>query len=178
MERETKLMLIEHQWKYKTITEAEKEAEAIRAFTARLSQKNGWACKAIIVASEHRIESHKPVIESNGKKGRPIKRFIPKNNKYVKKVQPHLHIIALANPAETLTSKIVQNINKRHRKKYTYCRKRTISFKREVYGDQNYYIGYVMHQMTSYRAVDFDEQGILDDFDFKDEYERAKPKLF
>lgn len=178
MEKITKLMRIENQWKYKTIRDAEKEAEAVRAFTVRTAKKNNWACKAIIVVSEHSLKNHIPTTDVNGKKGRPNRKFLPKYEGYMRKVQPHLHILIYANPAETLTSEVVRNINKRHRKRYTYCRKRTISRKKPVHGDQNYYIGYVMHQMTSYRAVDVNECEMLGTFDFKDEYAKAKPKLF
>lgn len=176
--RETKLMRIEHQWKYRTINDAEKEAEAIRAFTARITKKNNWACKALIATSEHNLDYCIPVIEKNGRKGRPIKKFLPKLRNKSFRVQPHLHILAFANPAQTLTSQIVENINKRHRRRYADCRKHTISRKKPVYGEPSYYIGYVMNQMTSYRAVDIDNNGILSDFDFKNEYEKAKQERF
>ena len=179
MNKETKLMRIENQWKYKTIKDAEKEAEAIQAFTARITKKNNWSCKAIIAISEHALSNCIPVIERNGKKGRPVKKFLPKYKEIgIKKKQPHLHILVYANPAETLASQIVENINKRYRKRYTYCRKHTISRKKPVDTNQNYYIGYVMHQSTSYRGVDIDECGILGTFDFKNEYEKAKPNFF
>lgn len=179
MKKETKLMRIENQWKYKTIKEAEKEADAIKAFATRLAKRNNWSCKAVIVASKHSLKLHYVKFMKSGDKGRPTKKFFKKCKwKNTKNIQPHLHILVYANPAETLTCKIVNNINSRYKKKYTYCKKRTISRKRPVYGDQNYYTGYVMHQATSCRYVDVDTAEIMRDFDFKTEYEKAKPKLF
>ncbi len=179
MDKITKLMRIENQWKYKTIKDAEKEAEAVQAFTKRIAKRNNWACKAMIVVSEHSLKNCAPVIEKNSNKGRPKRIFLPKNKIIgIKKKQPHLHILVYANPAETITSQIVRNINERHRRKYTYCKKRTISRKKPVTDDSNYYIGYVMHQMTSYRSVDVDNNEILSNFDFKEEYKKAQSKLF
>ena len=169
-ERETRLLTIENMHKYNSIEEAEREANAIYVFTQRLLIKKDWSCKMVIVVSENDPEDSDFEIIKTGQKGRPIKCFVPKGKrKKFKKIDPHLHIIFYGNPAETIARPIVNNINKRHRRK-NECTN-VISKKFPVYGERGKYINYVLNQSSKTRWLNYDPFELLENFDFKTEYD-------
>lgn len=168
MERETNLLRIEHQFKFNTIEEAEKEANTIYIYAQRKIIKNNWSCKMLIaIADDYKDCSCKLETVKTGKKGRPIKKVVPVNKK-AKKILPHLHILVYANPGETLTKPIVRSINKRH-KKNNNC-KDVISRRYPIEGERGRYISYTFNQSPKMRYFEHDPQGLLDDFEFWYEY--------
>lgn len=174
--KKIKLMRVEHQYKFSSMQEAEREANTIRNFIDRNIRAKDRYCKALIALSEHCIRDSTPEYIKTGKPGRPVKQFVPKVNKEnYKKKRPHLHIVIYGCPAETISAMIVKNINRRHRKKHSNLSKQVVSRK---YPADEKYISYVIHQATCIRTVSYDPLGILDDLDFMDEYEKRKTQMF
>jgi len=175
IEKRTKLLRIEHQSKFTMLKNAVKEANAIQNFVKRTVIRKQWACKILIAVSENDLRVSKPVLVRNGKRGRPIKKYISKyTNRTLRKTKSHLHIILYGYPAQTIANEIVNNINKRHRKR---CDNKKVVVSRSWKCNRGY-IPYVINQITSVRQVNYDPTGILCDLDFDEEYKKRKPEMF
>ena len=162
-ERRTKLMRIEHQQKFQSIKDAEKEANAICGYANRAAKKNNWSCKVLVAVSEYDPRNSELSFVRNGKRGRPIKTFVAKRQrKKLTKKRPHLHIILYGNPGQAIASKIVRNINTRYRKRYPLSSKQVVSRSWSIDAG---YIPYVTAQASSIRCVDYDVEGVLSDLD-------------
>jgi hypothetical protein len=92
------------------------------------------------------------------------------------KKAPHLHILIVSEKIYKLSEMVVHNINIRHRKRHPDMTKKVVSRRYPVLETPEKYIAYTMHQKSKSRFVEYDEKGILNDFDFRMEYEKYKPK--
>ena len=173
------LYRVEHQYKFKTINEALKEANTIVQCLSRFVKRNKISCKAMVCVSEHDVGKASPSLKKDGRRGRPAKIFKDKHRegKEAPKTKPHLHVLIKSKQANKVASKVVQNTNKRYRKRNPDNVKSVISRRYPVTNDRKY-IGYVMHQGTSFRFVENDGEGEFRDFDFEDEYEKYKPNIY
>jgi len=176
----SKLMRIEHQFKFQTKAEAVREANTIAKYIDRVAKRHNISCKAVVCVSEHNIRRAFPYLKKNGKRGRPQVVFMDKFRvgKLASTVEPHLHILLNSERADLLASMIVHNINQRHRKRHPKMKKRVVSRRYPLLETPEKYIAYTMHQKTGVRFVEHDEKGILQGFDFQAEYEKYKPLLF
>ena len=176
----SKLMRIEHQFKFQTKAEAVREANTIAKYIDRVAKRHNISCKAVVCVSEHNIRRAFPYLKKNGKRGRPQVVFMDKFRvgKVAPMVKPHLHILLNSERADLLASMIVHNINQRHRKRHPKMKKRVVSRRYPLLETPEKYIAYTMHQKTGVRFVEHDEKGILHGFDFQAEYEKYKPLLF
>lgn len=174
------LYRIEHQYKFRTKSEAEKEANTIAKYINRTAKQNNISCKAVICISEHNIRNAYPSLRKNGKRGRPRIIFMDKYRlgHIAPPIAPHLHILLVSDKVCKLSQMIVHNINIRHRKRHPDMAKKVVSRRYPVSETPEKYIAYTMHQKSKSRFVEYDEKGILNDFDFRMEYEKYKPNLF
>jgi len=176
----SKLMRIEHQFKFKTKAEAVREANTITKYIDRVAKRHNISCKAVVCVSEHNIRRAFPYFKKDGRRGRPRIIFMDKFRvgKVASRIEPHLHILLNSERADLLASMIVQNINQRHRKRHPQMKKRVVSRRYPLMETPEKYIAYTMHQKSGVRFVEHDEKGILQGFDFQSEYEKYKPLLF
>lgn len=174
------LYRIEHQYKFGSEVEAEKEANAIATYINRAAKQNNISCKAVVCISEYNIRNACPSLVKNGKRGRPKVAFIDKYRlgHSAKKVAPHLHILIVSEKICKLSEMVVHNINIRHRKRHPDMAKKVVSRRYPVLETPEKYIAYIMHQKSKSRFVEYDKKGIFNDFDFRMEYEKYKPNLF
>ncbi|MFA7658319.1 MAG: hypothetical protein WCY19_02685 [Candidatus Gastranaerophilaceae bacterium] len=174
------LYRIEHQFKFSTKSEAEKEANTIAKYIDRAARQNNISCKAVICISEYNIRNAYPSLRKNGKRGRPKVVFMDKYRlgHPAKKIAPHLHILLKSEKVCKLSKMVVHNINNRHRKRHPDMANKVVSRHYPVIETPEKYVAYTMHQKSELRFVEYDEKGILNDFDFKTEYEKYKPNLF
>ena len=114
----SKLMRIEHQFKFKTKAEAIREANTIAKYIDRVAKRHNISCKAVVCVSEHNIRGAFPYFKKDGRRGRPKIIFMDKFRvgKVALTIEPHLHILLNSDRADLLASMIVHNINQRHRK--------------------------------------------------------------
>lgn len=169
-ERKTKLVRIEHQQKFQSIKEAEKEANAICGVASRAAKKNNWSCKLLVAVSENDPRNSQSSFVRNGRRGRPIKTFVAKyQGRKLTKKKPHLHIILYGYPGQAVANKIVKNINIRYRKRHPTSSKKVVSRSWQIDAG---YIPYVVNQSSNIRCVNYDPDGILSDLNLLEAHDK------
>lgn len=94
---------------FATFDEAVKAANAIKIWLTRLCERKGYSCKATIGISENNPKTGKVTGKRTGKRGRPQNVFVyDRPNMLHKRVNPHIHVVMVANPAETIAQTLVK----------------------------------------------------------------------
>lgn len=101
---------------YQTIKDAINDANALKAWLQRNCAKKAHNCLCYIGVSEFHQETGKI---SCGKRGK--KEFSNTPGMKAKKVSPHIHIILLSNPAETLSKMILKYFSRKGISGYHKC---------------------------------------------------------
>ena len=101
---------------YQTMKDAIDDANALKAWLQRNCVKKAHNCLCYIGVSEHHHETGKI---SCGKQGK--KEFLNTPGMKAKKVSPHIHIILLSNPAETLSKMILKYFSRKGISGYHKC---------------------------------------------------------
>ena len=108
---------------FKTFEEAVKSANAIKIWLTRLCERKGYSCKAIIGASENNPHTGKVVRVKTGKCGRPKNTFVRDSGiMRPTMTDPHIHIVLIANPAETVAQALVKHLNTKYGKRVTWAK--------------------------------------------------------
>lgn len=108
---------------FKTFEEAVKTANAIKIWLTRLCERKGYSCKAIIGASENNPHTGKVVRVKTGKCGRPKNTFVRDNGiMRPTMTDPHIHIVLIANPAETVAQALVKHLNTKYGKRVAWAK--------------------------------------------------------
>ena len=123
-----------------TFNDIVKLADTTKRKIERKCKKENYACLAIIGASENDKEYGSVQVGYRG-----LKKFIPKDNTSVKNPNPHIHMLSLSNPGESLARLITSFFTKKcngEAGKHKKC---------------NHYIGnmvkYLMMQSSKIRTV-------------------------
>jgi len=93
--------------------------KSANAFVKNLQEtcnKRNYACLAIVCISEHDLKLGEIKAET-----RDHKVFVPLKPEYNKKIDPHIHIIILANPCETLSQYTIKYFQKKNIKSQHVC---------------------------------------------------------
>lgn len=115
-ERKTHIISIDVSSKiYSSFEEALKSADSLKEFIKRTCLKNNYYCVGFIGVSEYDTKFGNIVVDKFGK--RIFQPFLPNDSI---KVNPHLHICLLANPASTLKNTIVEYFIKKYKQKVTW----------------------------------------------------------
>lgn len=93
---------------YSTTEDALADVAAFLIWLKRMCAKNNYACVCYAGVSEYDDEKGSILCGKRGKK-----EFIPKGKRRPQKIDPHIHIVLLANPAETLAKKSLAFFAKR-----------------------------------------------------------------
>lgn len=101
---------------YQTIKDAIDDANALKVWLQRNCTKKAHNCLCYIGVSEFHHETGKI---SCGKRGK--KEFLNTPGMKAKKVSPHIHIILLSNPAETLSKMILKYFSRKGISGYHKC---------------------------------------------------------
>lgn len=92
---------------FKTFEEAVKEANAIKGWLNRLCKRKGYSCRVMIGVSENNPHTGKVTGARTGKPGRPKNIFVRGNGVMrPTTTDPHIHIVLIANPAETVAQAV------------------------------------------------------------------------
>ena len=140
-ERKTHVISIDVSSKiYSSFEEALKGADSLKDFVKRTCLKNDYSCVGFIGVSEYDTKFGNIVVDKFGK--RIFQPYLPN---YSIKVNPHLHICLLANPASTLKDTICKYFTKKYKHKVTW--------ENEI--DEYYQtkIDYVLNQSEKIRTV-------------------------
>lgn len=116
-ERKTHVISIDVSSKiYSSFEEALKGADSLKDFVKRTCLKNDYSCVGFIGVSEYDTKFGNIVVDKFGKRiFQPS--FLPNGSI---KVNPHLHICLLANPASTLKDTIYKYFKKKYKQKVTW----------------------------------------------------------
>lgn len=122
--RKTKEMFISTRaGTYATFDEAVKAANAIKVWLTRLCERKGYSCKATIGISENNPHTGKVTRVKTGKRGRPKNTFVRDSGiMRPTMTDPHIHIVLVANPAETVAQALVKHLNAKYGKRVTWAK--------------------------------------------------------
>lgn len=108
---------------FKTFEEAVKEANAIKGWLNRLCKRKGYSCRVMIGVSENNPHTGKVTGTRTGKPGRPKNIFVRGNGVMrPTTTDPHIHIVLIANPAETVAQALVKHLNTKYGKRVAWAK--------------------------------------------------------
>lgn len=113
---DTRFMNVEHSIKFKTMKEAEREANRLKMVMDRFAKKTKLPFSCLIAVSHLSLSFGEYVLFHNGKKGRPIRKAVSKIKllEPPESVPPHLHIfIVYTQQEKKISDKIVKSIIKK-----------------------------------------------------------------
>lgn len=130
-----------------------KFANAIKIYLKRLAEEKGYFIDAVIGVSENDCHTGKVTNKKTGKRGRPKKVFVYNSDcDFEKKVDPHIHIVLHANPADHVANRLMAYINK-SQKEHLSSEKRTVCRKSNCDDYYEYEYEYVRNQSKAIRTV-------------------------
>lgn len=158
---DTKFINVEHSIKFKTMKEAEKEANRLKMVMDRFAKRVKLPFACIFCVSNLSLRFGEYVMFHNGKKGRPIRKPVSKLKLFElpETVMPHLHIIIVYTGQEKrISNKIVESITKKYGAESS--RAYDITTQNPIY-----FLQYAVRQSATFRFVDDYTNTI--DFDLK-----------
>lgn len=169
--KKTKLLSLDVSSKvFKNYNEALKTANALKIFTERMIDKenkkgNPYSAYVVIGVSENDPHAGQMAFLKMNMKGRAKKVFIY-NDKNAKKVNPHLHVLLYANPADMIAKRIIKYLDKKLGVKSTW--KKDCG----AYGKTK--VAYIADQASAVRTVERNKHGILKDYNINDIKKRMR----
>jgi len=147
---DTRFINVEHSIKFKTIKEAEKEANRLKMVMDRFAKRTKLPFTCIFCVSHLSLRYGEYVSFHNGKKGRPARKPVSKTKllELPETVAPHLHIIIVYTEQEKrISNKIVNSIIKKYGAKSSRAYDITTR-------DPLYFLQYAIRQSVSFRFVE------------------------
>jgi hypothetical protein len=139
--------------------EATRFADSLKMWLERYAKRHGdYAILAIIAISQNDARHGAVLPQHTSRRGRPSKVFTPNNEENVGMACPHIHIVLVANPCDTIRKDLQRYLNGKFERMSGECGGNVnVS---NVY-DIDGLLSYVLSQSVSVRTVEINPLGIL-----------------
>ena len=137
--------------------EAVKEANSIKIWLARLCERHGYSCKALLGVSKNNPHVGSVKTKRTGGRGRPSTVFERKSSYIMRpaETEPHLHLVLYANPADMISSLLAKHLNNKYKRKVVW------------FNDCSAYVeeavDYALRQSLKVRTLEYAAAAILDE---------------
>ena len=136
--------------------EAVKEANSIKIWLARLCERHGYSCKALLGVSKNNPHVGSVKTKRTGGRGRPSTVFERKSHMMrPAETEPHLHLVLYANPADMISCLLAKHLNNKYKRKVVW------------FNDCSDYVeeavDYALRQSLKVRTLEYDATAVLDE---------------
>lgn len=136
--------------------EAVKEANSIKIWLARLCERHGYSCKALLGVSKNNPHVGSVKTKRTGGRGRPAAVFERKSHMMrPAETEPHLHLVLYANPADMISCLLAKHLNSKYKRKVVW------------FNDCSDYVeeavDYALRQSLKVRTLEYDAAAVLTD---------------